>query len=95
MHSITRVFKTGTLYTLIYLFGYGVPLGLVLSFFTMSKCFGMETYVRFYGDDPSPVCWLNEEYVWILLANVGMVVAFNIAVTAKAVSAAYQSTGFR
>ena len=94
-HSITRVFKTGTLYVFIYFIGYGVPLALVLSLFTISRFLGMDSYVRFYGDDETPVCWLHEDFMWVFLAYVGMVLAFNIAVTARAVGAAYQSAGFR
>ena len=94
-HSITRVFKRGTLYSLIYFIGYGVPLCLVLAFFTASKLLSISAYVRFYQDNQTPVCWLHEDYMWLFLAYIGMIVTFNIGVTARAVTAAYQSAGFR
>ena len=89
------MFKTGTIYSAIYFIGYGAPLGLVLSFFAASEILSLDVYVRFYQDSNTPVCWLHEDYMWIFLAYVGIVVTFNIAVTARAVATAYQSAGFR
>ena len=94
---MTRVFKTGTLYATLYILGFGIPLCLVLSLYIISIIFDLQPqpYLRFYQEFSSPLCWLNESYMWVVLAYVGMVAAFNVSVTVRAVVAAYNSAKFR
>ena len=43
----------------------------------------------------STSCWLDAKYIWIYLSTVALVIAWNVAVTVRAISASYQSAKLR
>ena len=93
--SVVRVFNPKARYAILYIFGFGVPLFLVFSFTAASIFRGQHPYLRFYEDMIYPLCWLNEEYIWMFLVYVGLVIATNVTVTIRVVAVAYNSAKFR
>ena len=51
--------------------------------------------IHFREYDCEVTCWLNSSSIWIYLSMVGAAIAWNLAVTVKAVSAAYNSAKIR
>ena len=100
-YTISRVCRPYDWYSnLYYVIGLGIPVVIVSTTLIISEYYDLRVYIRTTVDEEADtcrtVCWIQYQYLWmILLIPIAVVTGSNFCVALRTVIAAYTSASFR